>query len=214
MGDFRRMEQASICPPGQAEGAGSLRRAIVAALLLPCIVSTTGCVFSSARAAPKIFRPPPVQSKADLNVAVPILEEAGPPLDGLKPVRNPAEVATISLPKLPEPPQPAPPKPHTPAPVKATAPVPTPAPPKITQVFEQSQLDELNRSYNEFLGQVKRDLEVLDHRRLGKDQSAQVSRIRAFEDQARQEHDRDLVAAVELAKRAASLASDLVSRVR
>jgi hypothetical protein len=199
---------------GQAERAGRLRRAIVVLLLLPLILSTTGCLFSSAKPAPRAFRPPPVQAKAVVVAEVPILEEGGPPLDGLKPEPNPAEIATISIPQFPEPPKPVPPKPHVIAPVKATPPAPTPAPPKITQLFEQGQLDELNHSYSEFLAQVARDLAVLGHRRLGSDQSAQVSRIRTFEEQAKQEHDRDLVTAVELARRAASLADDLVSRVR
>ncbi|HEY6346290.1 MAG TPA: hypothetical protein VIY49_32780 [Bryobacteraceae bacterium] len=201
---------------GKAVGkAGSLRRAVLAALLLPWIVSTTGCLFSSAKPATRAFRPPPVEAKAEVVVIeVPILEETGPPVDGPKPEPNPAEIATISIPQLPEPPQPAPPKPHAPAPPKAAAPAPAPAPPVITQAFTQEQSDELNHNYNEFLGQVKRDLEVLDHRRLGGDQPAQVSRIRKFEEQAKQEHDRDLVTAVELARRAASLAADLVSRVR
>jgi hypothetical protein len=202
---------------GRAAGkAGSLRRAIVAALLLPWIVSTTGCLFSSAKPTARVFRPPPVQAKAEAVVVpeVPILEEGGPPLDGPEAVPDPSQIAVIPLPRLPEPPTPAAPKPHAPAPVKATAPAPTPAPPKITQVFEQSQLDDLNHSYNEALGQVTRDLAVLAHRKLGGTESAQVSRIRTFEEQAKQEKDRDLVTAVELAKRAASLAEDLVSRVR
>jgi hypothetical protein len=199
---------------GKAVGkAGSLRRAVFAALLLPWIVSTTGCLFSSTRSAPRAFRPPPVEAKAAVVLPeVPILEEVGPPLDRLEPAPNPAEIATISIPQLPELPKPAPPK-RVPAPVKAT-PAPPPAPPKITQIFDQSQLDELNHSYNEFLGQVKRDLDVLGHRRLGSDQSAQVSRILTFKEQATQEHDRDLVTAVEWARRAASLADDLVSRLR
>jgi hypothetical protein len=156
-----------------------------------------------------------VEAKAAVVIPeVPILEEAGPPVGGPEPVPNPAEMATIPFPEFPEAPRPAPPKPHQPAPPKATAPAPAPAPPVITQLFTQEQSDELNHSYNEFLGQVTRDLAVLDHRRLGRDQSAQVSRIRTFEAQAKQEHDRDLVTAVELAKRAASLAEDLVSRVR
>jgi hypothetical protein len=200
---------------GKAVGeANRLRRTVVAALLLPLIVSTTGCLISSAKPAPRAFRPPPVRANAVVVAEVPIVEEPGPRVDGPEPVANPAEIATISIPQLPEPPKLAPAKPHTPAPVKATVPVPPPAPPKITQVFEQSQLDELNHSYNEFLGQVKRDLAVLDHRRLVGDQPAQVSRIRTFEEQATQEHDRDLVTAVELARRAAQLAEDLVSRVR
>jgi hypothetical protein len=203
---------------GRAEGkAGSLRRALLAALLLALILSTTGCLFSSAKSKPRAFRPPPVEATAAAAVVipeVPVLEEAGPPVDGPEPVPNPAEMATIPMPQLPEAPKPAPPKPHTPAPAKATVPVPAPAPPQITQVFTPEQSDELNHSYNEFLGQVTRGLAVLDHRRLGGDQSAQVSRIRTFEAQAKQEHDRDLVTAVELAKRAASLAEDLVSRVR
>ena len=202
---------------GRAVGkAGSLRRVVFAALLLPWIVSTTGCLFSNAKPAPRAFHPPPVEAKAVVLIPeVPILEEAGPPVVGPEPLPNPAELATIRIPEFStEPPKAAPAKPHLPAPVKTPPSVPTPAPPKITQVFDQSQLDELNRSYNEFRGQVKKDLEVLGRRRLGKDQSAQVSRILTFEEQAQQEHDRDLVTAVELARRAASLAEDLVSRLR
>jgi hypothetical protein len=209
MRDFRRAARVS-------KRTSTLPRAILAALLLPWIVSTTGCLFSSAKPAPRAFHPPPVEAKAVVVIPeVPILEEGGPPVVGPEPVPNPAELATIRIPELStKPPEPAPPKPHVVAPVKGPAPVPAPAPPKITQVFDQSQKDELNRSYNEFLGQVKKHLEDLGHRRLSTDQSAQVSRIRTFKDQAEQEHDRDLVTAVELARRAASLAEDLVSRLR
>jgi hypothetical protein len=201
---------------GRAVGkAGSLRRAVLAALLLPWILSTTGCLFSNAKPTARAFRPPPVEAKAVVVIPeVPILEEAGPPVDGPEPVPNPSEIATIRFPDLPKGPELAPAKPHTPAPVKATAPAPAPTPPVITQAFTQEQSDELNHSYNEFLGQVRRDLAVLDHRRLGADQSVEVSQIRTFEKQAEQEHNRDLVTAVELARRAASLAADLVSRVR
>jgi hypothetical protein len=201
---------------GRAEGeVGSLRRAVLAALLLPLILSTTGCLFSGAKPAPRAFRPPPVEAKAVVVIPeVPILEEAGPAVDGPEPVSNPAEIA-VPMPEFPDAPKPAPAKPpHAPAPVKAAVPVPPPALPVITQAFTQEQWDELNHSYNEFLGQVKQDLAILDHKRLGKDQSAQVSSIRTFEKQAREEHDRDLVTAVELARRAAQLAADLVSRVR
>jgi translation initiation factor IF-2 len=216
MRDFRgSFRAARVSQPDTVQQTGTLRRAALATLLLPWIVSTTGCLVSSAKPAPRAFRPPPVEAKAVVVIPeVPILEEGGPSVNGPEPLPNPAELATIPIPQFPEPPKPPSAKPRAPAPPKATAPVPTPAPPKITQLFTQEQSDELNRSYDEFLGQIKRDLELLGHRRLRGDQSAQVSRIRTFEDQAKQEHDRDLVTAVELAKRAASLAEDLVSRLR
>jgi hypothetical protein len=217
MRDFCGVGQASACPAGLAEGGSRLRRTLVAALLLAWIVSTTGCLFSSAKPAPRAFRPPPVEAKAVVVIPdVPILQEGGPSVKGPEPIPNPAELATIRIPEFPEPPRPAPAKPqHVTAPAKGPAPVPAPAPPKITQVFDQAQKEELNRSYNEFMEQVRRDLAALGQRRLGREQSAQVSQIRTFDEQAKQEYDRDdLVTAVQLARRAASLAEDLLSRLR
>ena len=62
---------------------------------------------------------------------------------------------------------------------------------------------------------VARDLETLSKKKLSAEQTSQVERIRIFREQAEEQlkHD-DLVTALELAKRALSLAEDLLSRAR
>src|SRR5580658_7389993 len=96
MRDFRT---ARVSKRYAVQQTSTLLRTILAALLLPWIVSTTGCLFSSAKPAPRAFHAPPVEAKAVVVIPeVPILEEAGPAVDGPEPVPNPAELATIPIP--------------------------------------------------------------------------------------------------------------------
>lgn len=191
-------------------------RALLGGVLLLSSVSTTGCMFSHAKPAPRAFRPPPVQVQP-VGLADVFIEESGPDLD-IEAAQNPAESTTLRMPEFPAPPSKPPASQRTPAPVKAAAPqpeVPTTPPPKITQIFTADQRKDANRSYGEFLSMVARDLEALSKRRLSADQNSQREQILSFKKLAEEQFGRDdLFTAVELARRASVLAEDLVSRAR
>lgn len=188
-------------------------RALLGGVLLLSSLSTTGCIFSHAKPAPRAFRPPPVQVQP-VAVADVFIEESGPELEIDVP-GNPADITTLRMPEFPAPPPKASATPRTPPPVKAAAPEPVVPPPKITQQFSTDQRNDLNRSYGEFLSVASRDLNTLSKKRLSADQISLVERIRGFKKQAEEQFERDdLVTAVELARRAFLLAEDLVSRAR
>jgi hypothetical protein len=194
--------------------AFKLSRGLLGGVCLFSSLSTTGCFFSHAKPAPRAFRPPPVQVQPVVVTANAVIEESGPELEPQTP-DNPANAATLAMPELPGPPKPPAPRPPQ---VKASAPQPESPivpPPKITQLFSADQRNELNRSYEEFLRLLTRDLQTLSKKRLSADQTSQMERIRVFKGQAEEQfkHD-DLLTAVELARRAFNLAEDLVSRVR
>jgi hypothetical protein len=193
--------------------SGKKPTGVIACLALSSALSTTGCFFSHAKPVPRAFRPPPVQVQP-VAITEAHISEFGPELN-LEPPVNPAEIATLQMPDLPAPPKPVAAPPRAPAPVKTAPPQPAAsAPPRISQIYSQAQLADYNRAYNEFLGQVSRDLDTLNKRRLSADQKDEMERIRTFKRQAEEQFERDLVTAVELARRASSLAEDLVSRAR
>jgi hypothetical protein len=88
----------------------------------------------------------------------------------------------------------------------------------------QSQATVLRRSYNSFHDRVMRDLIEADARlkviailngKAPEDQRYQIDRIRMLTKQAEEQYNRnDLVTAAELARRASTLADNLVSRIR
>jgi hypothetical protein len=96
--------------------------------------------------------------------------------------------------------------------VKTTG--PAPAPPKFTQLFTAEQTRDYNRTYDESLDHVKRNLAALEKKSLTPAQRRAMDRIRTFQEQAEREHERDLVTAVNLVKRADALSADLVTRVQ
>jgi len=186
-------------------------RGVLGGLFLLSSLSTTGCMFSTAKPAPRVFRPPPVQVQPVVEAEI-FIEESGPELEFEGP-ENPAEIATLRMPEFPAPPKPTP---RPPPPKLAPQPEPAiPNPPKITQLFTPDQRKDMSREYAEVLNTVARDLNALSKKRLSTDQTSQAARIRIFREQADEQFKRDdLVTALELAKRALSLAEDLVSRVR
>ncbi|HEY7334788.1 MAG TPA: hypothetical protein VH639_07880 [Bryobacteraceae bacterium] len=192
---------------------GKKSTGLVACLALSSALSTTGCLFAHAKPAPRAFRPPPIQVKPVVIVQA-YISEFGPELD-FAPPENPADVAILQMPDLPAPPPKPSPTPPRAAPAKTAPPQPPPsALPRISQIYSPAQLADYNRAYNEFLGQVSRDLDTLSKRRLSADQKDEMERIVTFKKQAEEQFERDLGTAVELARRASSLAEDLVSRAR
>jgi len=124
------------------------------------------------------------------------------------------------LPPLPGPPKPvAPPKPPGRAVPTAVAPnagvvePPAPNPPKPVQIYTAEERRAFLRELEDSMGRVQRALASVENRSLNADQRDIVNRIKTFQQQAEQERNRDLAAAVSLAKRADLLAKDLLGRL-
>src|SRR5215469_17553792 len=75
---------------------------LLGGLFLLSSLSTTGCLFSTAKPAPRVFRPPPVQVQPVVEAEI-FIEESGPKLEFEAP-ENPAEIATLRMPEFPAPP--------------------------------------------------------------------------------------------------------------
>jgi hypothetical protein len=100
-------------------------------------------------------------------------------------------------------------------PVKSTAPAPpAPTPPKIVQLFTPDQTREYNKAYDDSQDRVKKALAILEKKSLTPAERRAMERIRTFQKQAEQEHERDLVTAVNLARRADTLSADLLTRLQ
>jgi hypothetical protein len=67
---------------------------------------------------------------------------------------------------------------------------------------------------DEFLGHVDQILSAAGKKNLNADQIAQVETIKTFRQQAQDMRDKDLMTAVELAKRADAYASDLLKKIQ
>jgi hypothetical protein len=187
--------------------------------LLPFILAlsldSTSCWFRKST-PPRVFVPPPPVAHPPVATVQPDLppppeidmpEDAGI-VEGIPPAMPPAE-----------PPPPAPPR-RTPPPVRANtqpaAPVPPevqPTTPRLGQIFTAEQLRGYNRAVDESLDRVRRVLGRVAGKNLNPELTDIVSRIQTFQKQAEQARERDLVTAVNLARRADLLAQDLVKRL-
>jgi len=186
----------------ESRGGRWLFAAVVALSL-----TAVGCMPTHAKPAPRLFTPPPIQPKPVAS-AVPELE-AGPALKYTGPP-NPQEIVTLEMPQFPAPPKAAAPRPSPSKP--SPTPLP-PSPPRITQLFTAEQLREYNEAYDRSQDNVRKALTILQSKNLSRAQRSAVDRIRTFQMQAEQEHDRDLVTAVNLARRADVLSADLLRRL-
>jgi hypothetical protein len=183
-------------------------------MLASMALSSTGCFFHKQV---RVFAPPPTpppQTAAAKPAPPPVLATQ-PELEAT--LEAPVLPAPI-FPDLPPPPRPTPPPVKRP-PVASTPkpPAPTtpesPAPPKLGQIFTAEQSRELNRTLDDSLERVKRNLETAGKRTLTAEQADTVAQIRTFQKQAEQAREQDLVTAVSLARRADLLAKDLIERL-
>jgi hypothetical protein len=190
------------------------------ALVLALSAGSTSCLFRKPRA--RVFVPPPAKPRPPLPTQVP--QVAAPPeINTATGISAPPQAAdlgatTLEFPRLPAPPPAAPRRPPvvaTPKPVPPPPPAPEPAPPqpRLGQIFSGEQVKEYNRNLDESLERVRRFLGSLSGRKLNAEQTEVVNRIRAFQNQAEQARDQDLVTAVSLARRADLLAQDLIGRL-
>jgi hypothetical protein len=195
---------------------GNRFRACVA--LFSLSLFTTGCLLQKKQARvfhyPPAPRPSPGSSKPP-----PILDP--PELPVIATVNTTQELASLigtGVWEFPPPPPPTP-TPRRPPPVKPTTPAPpaaveaAPTTPRIAQLFTPDQLRENVKIYDDSLGQVQNALDAIGKRNLTADERERVAQIRDFVRQAKQAREEDLMTAVSLAKRADSLAKDLLDRL-
>lgn len=187
---------------------GTLLLAGVSTLVSSCMFHHTPMVFNPPppRAQPKIKPAPPPELPAPPQIATDLASMVPPAI-------------APSIPELAAPPAPkpaprrtvvtAPPKPSAPAATEQT-----PPPPRLVQLFTPEQEREYNHNIDENLGKVNRALAILSRKNLNPDQAESANRISAFQKQAEQARAaHDLASADLLARRAATLADDLLTRV-
>jgi len=117
-----------------------------------------------------------------------------------KPAPPPPKVTPPKRPAVAQTPPPAPAQPETPV---------TPAPPKIAPLYSAQQTQESTRQLEEILARVEQVLGNAGKKSLNPDQQQTVDKIKTYRQQAQEMRERDLMTAVELAKRAEVFANDL-----
>jgi hypothetical protein len=178
----------------------------------------TGCLFHKP---PRAYVPPPIYA-APLKT-VPLLDLQ--PTVVLASVEVPRVLlGDLSLPPWkPAPPQvkPVPPRGGGRAAAVVTPPAPavpdtpaTPAPPKITPLYTPQQTQESTRQLDESLGHVDQILGAAAKKNLNAELLQQVETIKTFRQQAQDMRDKDVMTAVELAKRAETYAVDLNKKLQ
>jgi hypothetical protein len=164
-----------------------------------------------------VFNPPPPRAQPRTPATAPPQLPEPPEIALDASATIPPDIPT-SIPELAAPPQPkpqqkktyatTPPKPQAPASSEQTA------PPRLGQVFTPEQEREYNRNIDENLDRVKKALTILSRKSLNPDQTEAANRITNFQKQAEQFRDaHDLASADLWARRAATLADDLLTRV-
>ncbi len=192
-----------------------IRLVAAGGLWLSAMLSTSGCLFQ--KKPPGAYVPPPVRPPApvalkqppliadpvpEVEIAVVELPDSGPAIMPSlpPPVAQPAPVRP--RPPAPQPPKPAPPPPEAPQTL-----------PRITQILTAQQIRENNQQLDEFLNFVTEALKTAGKKNLTADQRDIVERITAFQKQAVQAREDDLVTAVNYARRADFLAIDLLKHL-
>lgn len=193
-----------------------IRKVVATPLWLAGTLSMAGCLFHKP---PRAYVPPPIYAPA--VKAAPFLE-AEPRVLTASVQLPPISLGDLSLP--PWKPAPVPPKPppakrpavaQTPPPPSTPETPVTPAPPKIAPLYSPQQTQESTRQLEEILGRVDQILgNAAGKKNLSADQIAQVETIKTFRQQAQDMRERDLMSAVEIAKRAEAYANDLQKKLQ
>lgn len=193
----------------EARGTGvALRVTLVAGML---------CAGACHKKMPRVFVPPAIQRSAPQPLKLPTNPD--PPLLAADLTAIPGLDLGSPAPDIGAPPQPPPPQPRPRAPV-VTGPKPAPPPaapeapaPKIVQLFPAEQQRAYNRELDDILERDQRALETLARKNLDADQRDRMAQIHELLAQAKQAREQDLVTAVNLARRADTLAKDLLDRL-
>ena len=202
-------------PDGDFE---SMRKPWVILGILGLSLASTSCLRQKTQA--RAFTPPPARPEATIQEAPSSLPE---------PPQIAADAASLAPPAVLEmspeitSEMPAAPKPVARRPALVAAP-PKPAAtgpqvpeslrtPKLAQIFTAEEQREHNRTLDDTLERVNRQLAIVEGKNLTMEQKEIVERIRTFRKQAEQAREQDLLTAVSLAKRADLLAKDLLERL-
>jgi hypothetical protein len=182
-----------------------------AALWLAGAVGMSSCAFHKA---PRAFNPPPVTAKARPPIP-PAPEVALPDEVAFEPVVYDFPRQTDPSSRFPELPPPRPQR----APA-ASVPKPPPpsenppvAVPKLAQILTPEESRRNTQELEQYVESVRRILAQVGGKNLTPDQKDIADRVRTYLSQAEQAREQDLVTAVNLARRADLLATDLLKRL-
>jgi hypothetical protein len=120
--------------------------------------------------------------------------------------------ATIRVTRSPVPPSPKPTPAQVPA-ETAAAPEPVPVAPQLGQIYTPAEIRENSRMLDAYLDQLRRAVTTFSSKNLNREDRLTADLVKNWLAQAEQLREKDLVTAVSLAKRADSLAKDLLSRL-
>jgi len=190
-------------------------RTIQTSMWLAGAVGMSSCGFPGLHKAPRAFNPPPVMAKAPSPIP-PAPEIAPPPEVAFEPVVYDFPRPTDPSARFPDLPPPRAPR----APV-VNAPKPTPAPvenppvaaPKLAQILTPEESRRNTQELEQYTDRVRRALAMVAGKNLTPDQKDIAERVRTYLTQAEQAREKDLVTAVNLARRADLLAKDLLERL-
>jgi hypothetical protein len=118
--------------------------------------------------------------------------------------------------RLPEPPRPRAPRApvaNNPKPIPLPAENPPVAAPKLAQILTPEESRRNNQELEQYTDRVRRALATVAGKNLTADQKDIAERVKTYLLQAEQARDKDLVTAVNLARRADLLATDLLQRL-
>jgi hypothetical protein len=178
-------------------------------------LESTSCL--RQRPQTRVFAAPPVRPRVQVPDSRPSLPDA-PEIAVDEASVAPPQVPGIALESLEIPEAPKrvarrPVVPVTPVNPPVTAPRETPVPPRLAQIFTAEQRRENNRTLDEALASVARELAIVEGKNLTSEQKEIAERIRTFRKQAEQVREQDLPTAVGLARRADLLAKDLLEHL-
>jgi hypothetical protein len=169
---------------------------------------------SCAHKAPRAFNPPPVAAKAPVPIP-PAPEIASPPEVAFEPVVFDFPRQTDPAARFPVPPPPRPPRPVANVPKPQPAPNETPSTPalRLSQILTPEESKRNNQELDQYTESVKKALTKMAGRNLTPEQRDIAERVQTYLTQAEQAREKDLVTAVNLARRADLLAKDLLERL-
>ena len=170
---------------------------------------------SCAHKAPRAFNPPPVAAKAPAPIP-PTPEIASPPEVAFEPVVFDFPRQTDPASRFPVPTPPRPPRPvaNVPKPQPAPNDIPSSTPAlRLSQILTPEESRRNNQELDQYTESVKKALTKVAGRNLTPEQKDIADRVQTYLTQAEQAREKDLVTAVNLARRADLLAKDLLERL-
>jgi hypothetical protein len=193
-----------------------IRKAVATPLWLAGTLSMAGCLFHKP---PRAYVPPPIyappQKSAPLldleprvvmaSLDLPSISWGDLTLPPWKPAPTPPKVTPPKRPAVAQTPPPPVAPPETPPPV---------TPPKITPLYSPQQTQESTKQLEEILGRVEQVLaNAAKKGALNGELQQQVETIKTYRQLAQDMRERDLMTAVELAKRAEVFANELQKKL-